>query len=68
MDWKRSKLETPSKIVENDRAKILWESQVPIDTLVVAKQPDIVVVEKQHKRLGIPSESNIRKKEHEKVE
>ncbi|TWW77705.1 hypothetical protein D4764_12G0010950 [Takifugu flavidus] len=65
--------ETPPKGVENEQAKILWDFQTQTDKMVVANQPDIVVVDKHRKTVvvidvAIPSDSNIRKKEHEKLE
>uniref|UniRef100_A0A087YQ23 Uncharacterized protein n=1 Tax=Poecilia formosa TaxID=48698 RepID=A0A087YQ23_POEFO len=69
----RSKWGTPPKVVENDRAKILWDFQIQTDKMVMANQPDIVVVDKQQRKavvvdVAIPSDYNIRKKEHEKLE
>uniref|UniRef100_A0A669EZW7 Reverse transcriptase domain-containing protein n=1 Tax=Oreochromis niloticus TaxID=8128 RepID=A0A669EZW7_ORENI len=69
----RSKWETPPRVMENDRAKILWDFQMQTDKMVVANQPDIVVVDKQKKTavvidVAVPNDSNIRKKEHEKLE
>ncbi len=69
----RSKWKTPPKVVENDRAKILWDFKIQTDKLVMANQPDIVLIDKQQKKalvidVAIPSDSNIRKKEHEKLE
>uniref|UniRef100_A0A3P9CTW7 C2H2-type domain-containing protein n=1 Tax=Maylandia zebra TaxID=106582 RepID=A0A3P9CTW7_9CICH len=69
----RSKWEMPPRVVENDRAKILWDFQIQTDKMVVANQPDIVVVDKQKKTavvidVAVPNDSNIRKKEHEKLE
>ncbi|XP_076740510.1 uncharacterized protein LOC143418686 [Maylandia zebra] len=63
----------PPRVVENDRAKILWDFQIQTDKMVVANQPDIVVVDKQKKTavvidVAVPNDSNIRKKEHEKLE
>ncbi|KAI3354121.1 hypothetical protein L3Q82_018670 [Scortum barcoo] len=57
----------PHQVVENDHAKILWDFQ--INKQVLANQPGIVVWDKEHKRavvieVAIPSDSNIRKKEH----
>lgn len=68
-----SRWETPPKVVENDRAKILWDFQIQTDRMVMANQPDIVVVDKKQSRavvvdIAIPSDGNIRKKEHEKLE
>ena len=69
----RSKWEMPPRVMENDRAKILWDFQIQTDKMVVANQPDIVVVDKQKKTavvidVAVPNDSNIRKKEHEKLE
>lgn len=54
-------------MVENDH---LRDFQINTDKLVMANQPDIVVVYKQRKmavvlEVAIISDSNIRKKEHE---
>ncbi|KAM9816571.1 carbohydrate sulfotransferase 6 isoform X4 [Syngnathus typhle] len=68
-----SKWEAPPKVAENGRAKILWDFQIQTDKMVMANQPDIVVVDKQQKKavvvdIAIPSDGNIRKKELEKLE
>ncbi|KAI3361747.1 hypothetical protein L3Q82_001956 [Scortum barcoo] len=57
----RSKWATPPKVVENDRAKILWDIQIQTQTdkQGMVNQPDIVVVDK---------EQNIRKRGHKKLE
>ena len=63
---------TPTKVTENERIKILWDIRIQTDKLVMAIQPDIVVV-KKHQRMVvvmdvvIPSKDNIKKKEHEKL-
>ena len=38
-----SRWETPSKVIENKRIKILWDFQIQTEKLVIANQPDIVV-------------------------
>ncbi len=53
-------------------AKILWDFQIQTDKMLVANQMDIVVVDRQWKKaavmdVAIPSDSNIKKKEHEKL-
>lgn len=53
--------------------KILWDLKIQTDKLVVANQPDIFVLDKQNKTavvtdVTVPSDSNIRQKEHEKLE
>ncbi|TWW59398.1 hypothetical protein D4764_06G0009280 [Takifugu flavidus] len=68
-----SRWETPLKVLENKQAKILWDFQIQTDKMVVANQPDIVVVDKHQKTVvvidvAIPSDSSIRKKEHKKLE
>ncbi|KAK7881151.1 hypothetical protein WMY93_029560 [Mugilogobius chulae] len=73
LETPRSKWETPSKVVDNDRAKILWDFQIQTDRMVMANQPDIVVVDKEQRKavvvdVAIPSDGNIRRKEHEKLE
>ncbi|TWW71259.1 hypothetical protein D4764_17G0007420 [Takifugu flavidus] len=42
-----SRWETPPKMLENKQAKILWDFQTQTDKMVVANQPDIVVVDKR---------------------
>ncbi|KAF7647953.1 hypothetical protein LDENG_00164190, partial [Lucifuga dentata] len=69
----KSKWETPPKVVENGRAKVLWEFKFQTDKLLLANQPDMVVVDKEQKKavvidVAVPADSNIRKKEHEKIE
>ena len=64
---------TPPEVVENKQAKILWDFWIQTDKMVIANQPDIVLVDKHQRTavvidVAIPSDSNIRKKEHEKME
>lgn len=59
-------------MVENEQAKILWDFQIRTYKMVVTDQPDIVVVVIQQKKavvkdVEILSDSNIRKKEQEKL-
>ncbi|KAF7640661.1 hypothetical protein LDENG_00024680, partial [Lucifuga dentata] len=69
------KWETPPKVVENGRAKVLWDFKFQTNKQLLANQPDMVVIDKQQKRavvidvaVAVPADSNIRKKEHEKIE
>ncbi|TWW69251.1 hypothetical protein D4764_18G0000570 [Takifugu flavidus] len=64
--------DTP-KVLENKQAQILQDFQIQTDKMVVANEPDIVVVDKHEETVvvidvAIPNDSNIRKKEHEKLE
>ena len=73
LETPRSKWEAPPKVMENDQAKILWDFQIQTDKMVMANQPDIVIIDKQQRKavvidVAIPSDSNIKKKEHEKLE
>lgn len=65
----RSKWKTPSKVLGNDQAKILWEFQVQADEMLMVSQPDNVVDKQQKKAVAIdvaiPSDTEIKKKEHE---
>jgi len=59
----KSEWETPPKVVENDRSKILWDFQVQTNKLVMADQPcgGRQTTDEHSER------SNIKKKEHEKL-
>ncbi|KAM6449746.1 uncharacterized protein PHA67_017094 [Liasis olivaceus] len=67
LDLLKSRWEIPQKVMENNRAKILWDFQIQTD------RPIIMVVDKDQKTavvidVAVPSDSNIRKKEYEKLE
>ncbi|TKS67246.1 Multidrug resistance protein 1 [Collichthys lucidus] len=69
----KSRWAIPQKVAENNRAKVLWDFSFQTDKQVLANQPDIVVLDKEQKRVvvidvAIPADANIRKKEHEKLE
>ena len=44
---------TPPKEIENGQAKILWDFQIKTVKIVVANQPDIVVFNKQDKKVVV---------------
>ena len=72
LEVSRSEWKTPPKVVENDRAKIQWDLQIQTDNMVMVNQPDIVFSDKQQRKVvlidvAIPCNSNIRKKEHDKL-
>lgn len=55
-------------MVKSDQAKTLWDFQIQTCKMVVANQPDIVVMDKQRKTAVVidvvrPNDSNISKKE-----
>ena len=49
LDPPKSRRETLQKVVENNRAKLLWDVLIKTDRKVLANQPDMVVVDKQKK-------------------
>ena len=60
-------------MIENERVKILLDFQIQTDKLVMANQPDVVVVDKHQRTavvvdVAVPRDGNIRQKEHEKLE
>ena len=64
-----SKWATPPKVIENDRAKILWDFKIQTDKMVAANQADIVVIKERNNKTvvvdaAIASDNNIRKKKH----
>lgn len=61
------------RIVQNAQPKIVCDFQIEKDKLVIANQPDIVVVDMQGKTaavidVAIPSDGSIRKKEMRKAQ
>ena len=63
----------PSKIVENENVKILYDFNIYTDKKIQHRRPDLVVVDKkQHKTLLIdvacPMDHNVKSKEKEKVD
>ena len=55
----KSKWEIPPEVVENDKAKVLWDFQIQTDKL----QKEAAVID-----VVVPSGCNMKKKEHEKIE
>ncbi|KAF7652030.1 hypothetical protein LDENG_00102420 [Lucifuga dentata] len=58
-------------MVEDSRAKVLWDFKFQTDKQLLANQPDVVVDKEQKKAVvidvAVPADSNIRKKEHQKI-
>ena len=56
----------PQEVTENNRAKVLWDFSFQTDKQLLANQPDIVVVDKEQRRVVvidvvIPADANIRR-------
>ena len=64
---------TPEKVVENDRAKILWDYDVRTDHRIQARKPDLILVNKENQKVtlidvAIPWDTRVVEKSREKVE
>lgn len=49
LDAHEFKKEEPLKVVDN-KAKILWDLQIQADKQLIAKQTDIVIIDKEQKQ------------------
>lgn len=73
-EWKdpKSQWDIPSKVVENNRAMILWDFKFQTHKQLLAAKPDMVVDKKQKTAVvidvAIPADSIIRVKEYAKIE
>jgi hypothetical protein len=68
-DWQA----LPEKVVQNNRAKVLWDFHIQTDIMVQHNQPDIVLVDKNKKTaliidIAVPRDENIKEKEQEKID
>ncbi len=62
----------PDRVVENDQATVLWDSQINTDRHVACNKPDRVIKEKNTDKcliidVAIPSDYNIQKKATDKI-
>lgn len=60
------------KVVENEKAKILWDYTIRLDRFITHRRPDIVLVDKQENMtylidIAVPVDANAEKKEQEKI-
>jgi len=72
LEHSRKPKDTPEKVVQNDRVKLLWDFHIQTDIRLKHNQPDIVLVDRQDKTcliidIAVPRDENIREKEQEKV-
>ena len=64
---------TPEKVVENDKAKLLWDYDVRTDHRIQARKPDLIVVNKENQKVqlidvAIPWDTRVVEKAREKIE
>ena len=62
----------PERVMENEKATILWDHQVKTDRHIPCNKPDIIIQEKDSEKcliidVAIPSDYNIQKKATEKM-
>ena len=50
--WYREKWER-GKVLENDDAKLIWDFEFNLRKTTTARQPDLVLEDKQHKKIWI---------------
>ena len=60
-------------MLENDKAKILWDFSIQTDHVIQARRPDIVVKDKELDHtwiidIAVPGDGRVKEKEREKVE
>eukprot|EP00794_Sanderia_malayensis_P016665 gene16665-biopygen14077 len=63
----------PEGCVENEKVKLLWDFVVQCDREIIARKPDIVLVDKENKLtkiidIAIPGEARVVEKEREKID
>jgi len=61
------------RVVENENVKLLWEMTVQCDSVVEARRPDIVLVDKKGNScmivdIAMPGDGRVHAKELEKIE
>ena len=65
-------LHHPEAVTETEKVKILWDYEIRTDRIIPARRPDIVVLDKEERKLtiidvAVPSDANIKEKETEKI-
>ena len=63
----------PEKVIENDKAKLLWDYDVRTDHVIQARRPDIILINKEHQKvslidIAIPWDTRVKDKNREKIE
>ena len=69
---KQTWLHHPEAVTETEEVKILWDFEIRTDRVIPARRPDIVVLDKEERKLtiidvAVPSDANIKDKETEKI-
>ena len=64
-------MHNPAPVLENDSHKLLWDFNIQTDQLILARRPDLIIINKK-KRIGkivdfgVPADHRINLKESEK--
>ena len=65
-------MHNPAPFLENDTHKLLWDFNIQTDLLIVAKRPDLILINKKGKGIckivdfAVPADHRIKPKEFEK--
>ena len=69
---KKCYMHNPAAVLENDTHKFLWDFDIHTDYLILARKPDLIIVNKKKKRIckivdfAVPADHRIKLKECEK--
>ena len=63
----------PEGAVENEEIKVLWDVGIQCDSLIEARRPDLIVIDKKEQKgiiidIVVPADVRVEEKENEKVE
>ena len=65
-------MHNPASVLENDTHKLLWDFNIQTDHLILARRPDLIIINKKKKRIckivdfAVPADYRINLKESEK--
>ena len=61
----------PASVLENDTHKLLWDLDIPMDHLILARKPDLIIISKKMRiwkivNFAVPADHRIKPEECEK--
>ena len=66
-------MHNPAAVLENDPHKLLWDFAIQTDNLILARRPDLIIINKKKKKktckivdFAVPADHRIKLKECEK--
>ena len=65
-------MHNPESILENETQKLLWDLEIQTDHLILARQPDLVIISKEKRTcrivdFAVPADYGVKLKESEKT-